>query len=195
MNLVKIFLILLFLGGTGVAYTRWGKSTCPTGTGAQLVYSGRAGGTHYTSRGGAAEKICLPENPDYLAGTAEFSGFVSVVHGAEYEVQLGPNANLNEQNVPCAVCYVPVRAAALVVPAKTVCPTSWTREYHGYLMTERDPHYRSSYNCIDINAEGIQGSSTNMNGALFYYTYTMCNGFDCPPYENRRILSCAVCTK
>ena len=45
---------------------------------------------------------------------------MSVVHGAEYEVQLGPNTNLNEQNVPCAVCYVPVRAAALVVPANTV---------------------------------------------------------------------------
>ena len=85
-----------------------------------------------------------------------------MVHGAEYEVQLGPNTNLNEQNVPCAVCYVPVRAAALVVPANTVCPTSWTREYDGYLMTEYDPHYRSSYNCIDVNAEGIQGSSTKL---------------------------------
>ena len=177
-----------------MTYTRWGKSSCPSASGAQLVYTGRAGGTHYNNRGGAAEKICLPEDPDYIAGTAGFSGFASIVHGAEYEVQLGPNAILNEHNVPCAVCYVPTRAETLIVPAKTVCPSSWTREYHGYLMTERDPHYRSSYNCIDINAEGI-GSSTNMNGALFYYTYTTCNGLDCPPYENSRILSCAVCTK
>ena len=31
----------------GVVYTRWGKSTCPSVPGTQLVYAGRAGGSHY----------------------------------------------------------------------------------------------------------------------------------------------------
>ena len=31
----------------GVVYVRWGHDSCPS-TGAQLVYSGRAGGSHYS---------------------------------------------------------------------------------------------------------------------------------------------------
>ena len=50
-------------GVSGVTYTRWGKSSCPTDTGAQLVYAGRAGGTFHRIPGGAAEKMCLPEDP------------------------------------------------------------------------------------------------------------------------------------
>ena len=45
---------------SGVTYTRWGKSSCPTSAGAQLVYAGRTGGTNYATQRGAAEKICLP---------------------------------------------------------------------------------------------------------------------------------------
>ena len=82
-----------------------------------------------------------------------------------------------------------------MVPAKTECPSSWTREYYGYLTTEHNSHYRSSFNCIDINPEGITETSTDREGANFYYTASACSGLDCPPYESSRILSCAVCTK
>ena len=64
-----------------------------------------------------------------------------IVQGAEYELFSGPNANVTEHNAPCAVCYVPTRATTIMVPAKTSCPSSWTREYYGYLMTERHVHY------------------------------------------------------
>ena len=33
-------------GPITVVYTRWGKSTCPSGPGTQLVYAGRAGGSN-----------------------------------------------------------------------------------------------------------------------------------------------------
>ena len=42
--------------------------------GTELVYTGRAGGTYYTNRGGAANRLRLPEDPDYLPETAGFSG-------------------------------------------------------------------------------------------------------------------------
>ena len=35
----------------GVVYTRWGSSSCPSVTGTQLVYSGRAAGTYYATKG------------------------------------------------------------------------------------------------------------------------------------------------
>ena len=181
-------------GVSGLTYTRWGKSSCPTATGAQLVYAGRAGGTNFNARGGAAEKVCLPEDPNYLDSTSGIS-VESVIHGAEYTFGHGPNRNVHDFNVPCAVCYVSTRGATIMVPAKTECPSSWTREYYGYLTTASDLHQRSSFNCIDVDAETIAGTGANTDGALFYYTASTCNGLDCPPYENNRILSCAVCTK
>ena len=181
---------------SGVTYTRWGKSSCPTSTGAQLVYAGKTGGTNYVTQGGAADKICLPEDPEYVAETSGISlTLYSIVQGAEYELFSGPNANVSEHNAPCAVCYVPTRATTIMVPAKTSCPSSWTREYYGYLMTERDNHHRSSYNCLDNSPDVVAGTEGNENPTLFYYTFTDCNGLPCPPYENTRILSCAVCTK
>ncbi len=107
----------------GVTYTRWGRTTCPEAQGTQVVYSGRAAGTHYKHKGGSAEKICLPNNPDYLSGANGVQS--NPLHGAEYEIYpQQPIHHLHDHNVPCAVCYVPTRAAILMIPAKTQCPTS-----------------------------------------------------------------------
>ena len=180
-------------------YTRWGKSSCPNDTGAELVYSGRTGGTNWAVRGGSAEKLCLPDNPEYLAETAGISiPYFSTVQGAEYELWSGPNTNVSNYNAPCAVCYNPTRAITIMVPAKPTCPLSWTREYYGYLTTEHDTHYRSTYTCIDNTPDKTPATHrrVHMNGLpLIYHTITDCLGLLCPPYENGRILSCAVCTK
>ena len=84
-----------------------------------------------------------------------------------------------------------------MIPAQIQCPPTWTREYYGYLSTERAGHHRSSFNCVDVNPEVIGNSGANGEGALFYYALSACdsNGLSCPPYENGRILSCVVCTK
>ena len=162
--------------------------------GTELVYAGRAAGTHYNTQGGGANKLCLPEDPDYLTETAGFSGS-SVIWGAEYEFGGKVHSGLADYNIPCAVCYVSTRASILMIPAKSQCPLSWTREYYGYLTAEYDSYHRSSFECVDSSPEAIPGSSSHLNGALFYYVGATCNGLDCPPYENNRILSCTVCTK
>ena len=178
--------------GSGATYTRWGTS-CPNVTGAELVYSGRAGGTYFGTQGGAADKICLPEDPDYLADSHD-APLASQIWGAEYEFD-GSNSDIRDYNIPCAVCYVPSRSTVLMIPAKTQCPSSWTREYFGYLTAERDLYYRSSFECVDNDPEVIPGSSSHLNGALFFYTKATCNGLACPPYQSHRTLSCTVCTK
>ena len=144
------------------------------------------------------ERICLPDDPDYIQGSINISNQFhrSVVQGLEYEITLeSPLRHLHEQNAPCAVCDVPTRARVIMVPAKTLCPPSWTREYYGYLMTEHDGHHRSSYTCIDVDPEVVPGESGHTNSSLFYHAVTGCNGLLCPPYENSRQLSCVVCTK
>ena len=50
----------------GVAYVRWGHDSCPTNTGAQLVYSGRAGGSLWSTSGGGSNPQCLPLDPNII---------------------------------------------------------------------------------------------------------------------------------
>ena len=180
-----------------MTYIRWGNDSCPDTAATQLVYAGRAGGTLYNAQGGGAEKLCLPDDPDYISDPKSTSAsYTSTIYGAEYETYNGPHNNLNNQNVPCAVCYASTRAAMIMVPAKTECPSSWTREYYGYLMTERahSSHYRSSFNCVDVNPGTVAGGSGNTDGALFHYVTAICNGLLCPPYVTSQALTCAVCT-
>ena len=189
-----MIIIIIGASGTGATYIRWGKTSCPNVTGTELIYAGRAGGTYFNTRGGAAIKLCLPEDPDYLTETAGLSG-QSVIWGAEYQFSGNIHSGIHDYNVPCAVCYVSTRISVLTIPAKSQCPVSWTREYYGYLTAERDSHHRSSFECVDSSPEVIPGSSSDVNGALFYCTGGNCNGLACPPYESNRILSCTVCTK
>ena len=183
--------------GAGVTYIRWGNDSCPDTNGTETVYYGRAGGTFYNNQGGGAETLCLPDDPDYISDPRSTSASsVSYLYGAEYETANGPYHDLHNQNVPCAVCFASTRAAMIMVPAKTECPSSWTREYYGYLMTEHSNHYRSSFNCVDVNAGAVDGGSADTNGALFYHVTATCSyGLQCPPYDASKVVSCAVCTK
>ena len=85
----------------------------------------------------------------------------------------------------------------IMVPAKTECPSSWTREYYGYLMTEHGNghHYRSSFDCVDVSPDTVPGEVANTDGALFYHVKATCAGLQCPPYVTSEVVSCAVCTK
>ena len=126
----------------GVIYTRWGNTTCPTVAGTELIYAGRAGGTFSGHSGGGANHLCMPLNPQYSSYTPGVQGF-SYVYGVEYENPIGGTGN---DDATCAVCYVSTQDIVLIVPARTSCPTSWTREYYGYLMSEwRKASGRSSY--------------------------------------------------
>ena len=187
-----------------MTYTRWGKTSCPNNTNAELVYSGRAGGTYHLARGGSSDRICMPDNPDYPAEAIDISSspasqFKNTVQGLEYEVDYSlpgnPLTDVHNHNTPCAVCFVPTRDTTIMVPAKTVCPSSWTREYYGFLMSDYDGNYRTSYTCLDIAPEPVPGTVSNSNPSLLYHSVTDCHGIACPPYENNRMLGCVVCTR
>ena len=175
----------------GVIYTRWGKSSCPSVSGTRMVYNGRVGGSYYNHIGGGANHLCMPPDPQYTLGHRILVQNHSVLYGSEYQ---DPIAGTNQYNVPCAVCLATIRETVLMIPAKTTCPPSWTKEYHGYLMSEHRIHRRSMYECVDSSQESIPGSGADTNGALFYHVEASCNGFRCPPYNAQKELTCVVCT-
>ena len=179
----------------GVVYTRWGKTSCPSTSGTTLMYAGRAGGTWSGHKGGAANHLCMPDDPDYLSYQSGVQGW-SYVYGAEYQTFPGnPFSAVQDHNVPCAVCYASTRVAVTMIPAKTQCPSTWTLEYSGYLMSEAYSHHRTMYECVDKDPDSVPGSASNTNGVLFQHVEASCNGMLCPPYDPQKELTCAVCTK
>ena len=65
----------------------------------------------------------------------------------------------------------PLGCVALMVPAKTQCPTNWTLEYDGYLASE---HYsresRTMFECVDKAPESVPGLNAHSTPLSFYFS-------------------------
>ena len=123
----------------------------------------------------------------------------SLLYGSEYEIVPGQALNSgmrHNHDAPCAVCYVSTRLAQVMIPGTYQCPAGWTVEYSGWLMSKHYTHKgRTTYTCVDKDPEVIPGQQRGTDGALFYHTETTCDALPCPPYDERKELSCVVCTK
>ncbi len=84
----------------------------------------------------------------------------------------------------------------LVIPVRYKCPTAWTREYYGYLMSEGKWSDRHSimFECVDNDPDAVPGESASTDPAVMYHVEAVCNGLDCPPYDPEKELTCVVCT-
>ena len=185
----------------GAVYTRWGRTSCPSGQGTELVYSGRAGGSWYSKTGGASNYLCMPDDPDYLLFASGNQGR-NYVYGVEYEPMSNQpfrQLNVRGHNAPCAVCFTTSRDTVMMIPAKTQCPSSWTTEYIGYLMSQAQDHPHSSmYECVDKDPESVLGLNAvnwSAGSAMFDHIEASCNGMDCNHYDAGKELTCVVCTR
>ena len=181
----------------GTVYSRWGRTTCPTDQGTELVYSGRAGGSYHHAHGGGADLLCVPDDPEYSLYRSGVNGY-SPLRGAEYLSFSGEPLNSNHfHNIPCAVCYTSIRDTLLMIPAKLTCPTHWTTEYTGYLMAAHYGHNgRTLFECIDLQPESVPGlDGHDSNNALYYHVEATCNSLSCPPYDAEKEVTCVICTR
>jgi len=182
----------------GITYTRWGRSTCAGG--AELVYSGYAGGKHWKHTGSGTNYLCLPKNPIWGSVYSDADDNGALVYGVEYEhTNYGLNnwyGGHNDYSAPCAVCYRSDKGTSFMQPARNVCPSGWNLEYGGYLMAQHFGHYASEYVCVDVAAEKIN-DATNHNGALWYPVEAECGSLECKAggYVQNRELTCSVCSR
>jgi len=178
---------------TGNTYIRWGRTTCPSETGARVLYDGYVGGSSHDQSGGGSNYLCLPRDPD-LANI--IGGLRSLLYGAEYELGNtdSPLNGLQNEDVPCAVCYTP-NTNVVMIPAKNSCHDGWVLEYSGFLMSGYYGHSgRTTHICVDGEAEGLDDSYGNQNGAMLYFVETRCGSLPCGPYQDNYELTCAVCS-
>ena len=184
-------------GGGGVVYNRWGRTSCPSDQGTELIYSGRAGGTHFHHHGGAANLLCLPNDPEYSTYGSGVTNYVPL-RGAQYQAVSGqPCHSVNSHNIPCAVCYASTRDTVLMIPAKLTCPTHWTTEYTGYIMATRGSNNgRTLFECIDRQPQSVPGlNGYDSDNALYYHVEATCDSLFCPPYDTQKEVTCVVCSR
>ena len=157
------------------------------------------GGEWYHHPGGGANYLCLPPNPKYDKYKNGHQN-AAYIYGTEYQVSQYSGdpfkRNIHDHEAPCVVCFVKSRGSMLMMPARNDCPSGWTEEYHGYLMTEYYGHKHSrDFICVDGDPEYVPGTHANKDGALLYPVEGVCGSLPCLPYVAGRELTCSVCTK
>ncbi len=183
-----LWLYLGVLSCGGVTYTRWGHNACPSVSGTQMLYTGRMSGVFFNQKGGGANYLCLPNDPEYDTINTSRSSYESKIYGTEYRY---PVAGSHDHNVPCAVCHATTRAAKVMIPARTSCPPNWTREYYGYLQSENNGYDRQPTEYICVDKDQVYFPTTH-KGALLYHVRASCVGIECPPYNTDQVLTCTV---
>lgn len=124
------------------------------------------------------------------------AGYISHLYGTEYEFTYRKFAQ--DDDVPCAVCHVGTANSVLMIAAKSSCPSGWTRQYDGYLVSNSHGSGRqpSDYVCIHNDSEYLTEGARqhNLNGHLFYPVQAICGSLPCPPYRNHQYITCVLCT-
>ena len=160
-----------------------------------FVIQGICGGGDFQEKGGATEYICLPHDPEFIPDSelTMLQGYAGHMYGGRVRVFIYYSEN--DDKVPCSVCHVSA-ATTIMIPAKTTCPSGWSVQYHGFLISGHYDHAAASqFICLNQHPEYFEGRRSNLNGKLIYGVRTVCGSLPCPPYENNRLLPCVVCSQ
>ena len=52
-----------------------------------------------------------------------------------------------------------------------------------------------TFECVDASPETVIGGQVERQGAFIYHVEPRCGSLPCPPYEEEKEMTCAVCTK
>ncbi|XP_021339882.1 short-chain collagen C4-like [Mizuhopecten yessoensis] len=180
-----------------VTFIRWGRADC-SGNATDLVYSGSAGGSHFSHKGAAVDFVCLPPDPSRGQRVNNPPNNGGLMYGAEYEDEVIYGVPDRKKEVPCAMCRISAYSTQIMIPARTTCYPGWEEAYRGYLAAGRYDHPAATqYVCVDEHPQVLADSSGRVddNGKLFYPVKAKCGSLKCPPYVSDAILSCVVCVK
>ncbi|XP_052068995.1 uncharacterized protein LOC127708186 [Mytilus californianus] len=165
------------------------KQNNPQGYAAgQLFYSASS----YPNRlGGAANMLCLPNNPKLSNKTA---GGYSLIYGSEFEENF-LRSDAVDEDIPCAFCRSLNTTSSEMFPGRNVCYHGWKTAYEGFVMSGYWGHRASSFICVDLHPDYVPGGKANVDGHRLYVTGTKCGSLSCPPYYDNLALNCVVCSK
>ena len=181
---------------TGSVYTRWGRTTCPTGT--ELLYTGYAGSGNAGHRGSGATNMCLTKSPKYLTYN-DGNQNPALLYGVQfYQSGIVPEFDaVYKRAMPCSVCYT-TAVSNIMYPARTDCPANWKLQYTGYIMSTYYSSRQTDWACVDANPDNLAPGNENSLNIPWYLTEIECGSIWCRNqigrYIQDRELTCSVCT-
>ena len=127
-----------------------------------LVYAGHGagGGSTSTNLASGYNYLCMHGSPQYEASS--FNTVANSVGARVFRLQYETNNKglwklwkVHNEDVPCAVCQSTGALAVLMQPGNSVCPTGWSSEYTGYMMSAPHNTYVGEFVCVDRDAEAL----------------------------------------
>ena len=169
------------------------------------LFTGYAGGSNWNVSGSGSNYLCLHQTPEYDRPVSGSDIGRAFVDGVEYRIHdFPPFVSQHNYDSPCAVCRVTSRGTMIMIPARVSCPTGWTREYYGYLMSAYFDFKRTEFICLDGNLEVVGETLENESGSAIYLVEVRCRdpdpdsntgGLPCDKFPAGNELSCVACTK
>ncbi|XP_070185046.1 uncharacterized protein [Littorina saxatilis] len=162
-----------------------------------FVNSWVAGGKLHSHTGSGTNALCLTVTSQF--DDTKIPSHYGYLYGAEYETIPGHH----DHDVPCSVLpckgrrnvCLASRSTTIMVPGTLSCPSGWTSQYTGHLVSQYTDYFATEYVCLDSSPEHGINDESNENGLLFYYLITVCGSLPCAPYINSRVVTCVVCSK
>ncbi|GFT54803.1 uncharacterized protein NPIL_278661 [Nephila pilipes] len=170
-------------------YIHWGSVNC-TLPSPRPLYIGYAA-TAPISFGNGGNLECLPAYKPGIEKKQLGSTVVSEINGLKYEL---PNKEGGQ--TLCSYCKLENATVAYTISGRTTCPEQMKLEYSGYLMTSRDAGTGSSFVCLDEYPDkSIPDKKTFSDDktALLTPVWAICP--DCDEDENKKFISCVVCSR
>ena len=139
-------------------YTRWGKTTCLSINGTQLVYAGRAAGSWFYHKGGASNYLCLPNDPSYLQYRSQHFVIIYMGLSMRPEMDYCQHLMIRMYRVPCVI-FPPGGQCWWYLQRPSALPLGPVSTTATCMMTERYNHHRSMFECVDQNPETVPGGA------------------------------------
>ena len=180
-----------------MVYVRWGDNRCPPN--AVLLYEGII--TQAASK--MANLLCIPKSSSKTSPAKQYTMTMTTTTPPSHVTRMEPLLFTNLQGVvdavPCARCYDSSHSTEFTFPGSTTCPTDWTRQYYGHLITSYELS-TSDVLCGDERlTRAIQwgdGSySSKRNGVNMIETVCGKDVLSCRGHSAGQLTSCVVCSK
>ncbi|GIX74482.1 uncharacterized protein CDAR_419811 [Caerostris darwini] len=96
------------------------------------------------------------------------------------------------------MCFVQERTSATVFPARTKCPSEWTLEYSGFLMTKDLRSRKGDYVCVDSQSEASAHQTLILDRTdtrdHISDVKIGCGTLPCATFQKDALLPCVVCS-
>jgi len=163
--------------------------------------SGYAATSMYNTVGGGTNFLCMHKDPLFSENITSVNK--DWIRGVEYNFLNVPfitgencDRTLMGGDMPCALCHSPTRSHQLMIPGLDNCPSGWTIEYSGFLVSSLVAQQKADYTCLDKSPETVRYGEPDAVSSYVYPVEAVCGGsLPCPPYISGYGIPCVVCSK